>query len=56
MKIEEMRADGDAEVLPIADGEGAVGEMREGEVCGGFIGFGEPAAMRREGLLCHEAS
>jgi hypothetical protein len=39
VEVEQVRADGDAEVLLAFVFERAVGQVREGEVCGGFIGF-----------------
>jgi hypothetical protein len=53
VEIEEMGADGDAEMLLAFVLEGSVGEMSEGEVCGGVVGGREPALVRRDGLLGH---
>ena len=39
VEVEEVSADGDAEMLLAFVFEGSVGQVREGEVCGGFIGF-----------------
>ena len=43
VEVEEVRADGDAEVLLIFYCEGAVGEMSQGKVSGGVVCVGEPA-------------
>jgi hypothetical protein len=53
VEVEEMGSDGDTEMLLAFVLEGSVGEMSEGEVCGGLVGFGEPALMCRDGSLCH---
>jgi hypothetical protein len=53
VEVEEMSADGDAEVLLAFVFEGSVGQVREGEVCGGFIGFREPAFVRISGSFGH---
>jgi hypothetical protein len=39
VQVEQVNPDGDAEVLLAFVFEGSVGQVREGEVCGGFIGF-----------------
>ncbi len=39
VEVEQVRADGDAEVLLAFVFERAVGQVCKGEVCGGFIGF-----------------
>jgi hypothetical protein len=38
VEVEEVGADGDAEMLLVFDGEGSVGEMGEGKVGGGVVG------------------
>ena len=43
VEVEEVSADGDAEMLLAFVFEGSVGQVGEREVCCGFIGFGEPA-------------
>ena len=43
VEVEEVDADGYAEVLLAFELEGSVGQVGEREVCGGAIGFGEPA-------------
>jgi len=48
-------ADGDAEMLLVFDGEGAVGEMSQGKVGGGVVGVREPALCGRGGWLGHGA-
>jgi hypothetical protein len=45
VEVEEVSADGDAEMLLAFVIEGSVGQVGEGEVCGGFIGFREPALV-----------
>ena len=40
MEVEEVSADGDAEMMLAFVIEGSVGEMCEGEVCCGFVGVG----------------
>lgn len=45
MEVQEMSADGDAEVLLTFELEGSVGKVCEGEVGGGLIRFGEPALV-----------
>ena len=55
VEIEEVGADGDAEMLLAFEFEGSVGQVGEGEVGGGFVGFGEPALMGRGGSFCHGA-
>ena len=48
VEVEEMSTDGDTEVLLAFELKGSVGEMGKGEICGGLVGFGEPALMCRE--------
>ena len=50
-----MGSDGDAEMLLALELEGSVGEVREGKVCRGFIGFGEPALVRIRCTFRHGA-
>ena len=45
MEVEEVSPDGDAEMLLAFVFEGSVRQVREWEVCGGFIGFREPALI-----------
>jgi hypothetical protein len=49
MKVKEVVADGDAEMLLTFNKEGTVGEMSEGKVGGGVVCFGEPAFCGRVG-------
>ena len=49
MKVKEMGADGDAEMLLAFNKEGAVREMSEGKVGSGVVCFGEPAFCGRVG-------
>jgi hypothetical protein len=53
MEVEEMDADGDTETLLAIELEGPVGQVGKGKVCGGVVGFGEPAFSRRGGGFCH---
>jgi hypothetical protein len=53
VEVEQVNADGDTEVLLAFVFEGAVGQVREGEVCGGFVGFREPALVGRGGSFGH---
>jgi hypothetical protein len=55
VQVEEVVADGYAEMLLVFDGEGAVGEVGKGEIRGWIIGFREPALMVRMGWLGHGA-
>jgi hypothetical protein len=55
MEVKEMGADGNAEMLLAFKFEGPVGQVRQGEVGGGTVGFWEPALMGRGGSFCHGA-
>ena len=55
VEVEEVSADGDAEMLLAFVVEGSVGQVGEGEVCGGFIGFREPALVGRGVWFGHGA-
>ena len=55
VEVEEVGADGDAEMLLVFGGEGSVGEMGEGEVGGGVVGVWEPALGGCDALFCHGA-
>jgi hypothetical protein len=48
-----MGADGYAEALLAVGLEGSVGEVGEGEVCGGVVGGGEPAFVSGDGSPGH---
>ena len=50
-----MSADGNAKMLATFVLEGSVGEVGEGEVSGGIVGFRKPALKSRGGGFCHEA-
>ncbi len=43
VEVEEVSANGDAEMLLAFVFEGSVGQVRKGEVCCGLVGFREPA-------------
>jgi hypothetical protein len=45
VEVEEVGAYGDTEMLLAFVFEGSVRQVREGEVCGGLVGFREPAFM-----------
>jgi hypothetical protein len=53
VEVEEVSANGNAEVLLAFQFEGSVGKMGEGEVCRGLIRFGKPAWMGLGGSFCH---
>ena len=53
MEVEEVDADGNAEVLPAFEFEGPIREVCQWEVGSGLICFGEPALMSRGGSFCH---
>jgi hypothetical protein len=55
VEVEEVSADGDTEMLLPFVLEGSVWEVGEWEVCGGFIGFREPALRERGGSFGHGA-
>ena len=60
VKIEQVNADGDAEMLPAFVFEGSVRQVREWKICGGLVGFWEPALIGRDfigrgGSFCHGA-
>jgi hypothetical protein len=55
MEVEEVSADGDAEMLLAFVFEGSVGEMCEGEICCGFVGLWEPAFVGRGVSFGHGA-
>jgi hypothetical protein len=55
VEVEEVSSDGDTEMLLAFVLEGSVGQVREWEICGGFIGFREPALMGRGGSFGHGA-
>jgi hypothetical protein len=55
VEVEEVGADGDAEMLLAFVVEGSVRQVREWEVCDGFVGFREPALMGRGGSFGHGA-
>jgi hypothetical protein len=55
VEVKEMDADGNTEVLLAFEFKGTVGQVCEGEVGGGTIGFGQPALMGRGGSFCHGA-
>ena len=55
VEVEEVSADGDAEMLLAFVFEGSVGQVRKGEVCGGLVGFREPALIGRGVSFCHGA-
>ena len=55
MEIEEMSADGDAEMLLAFELEGSVGEVGKGEVGGRIVGGGEPALMGGNNSRGHAA-
>ena len=56
VEVEEVGADGDAEMLLVFDFEGSVRQVGEWEVGGGIVGFGEPASVgRRSVRLAMEA-
>ena len=55
VEVEEVSADGDAEMLLAFVFEGSVRQVREREVCGGLVGFREPAFGGRGGSFSHGA-
>ena len=55
VEVEEVSADGDAEMLPAFVFEGSIRQVRDGEVCCGLVGFREPALMGRGGSFGHGA-
>ena len=55
VEVEEVSADGDAEMLPAFVFEGSIRQVRDGEVCCGLVGFREPALVRCGGSFCHGA-
>ena len=55
MKIEQVGADGDAEVLLTFDCEGTIGEVSQGKVSGGMVGVREPALCGGDGRVGHGA-
>jgi hypothetical protein len=55
VQVEEMKADGDAEMLLAFVFEGSVGQVGEGEVCVGLVGFREPALVGRGVSFGHGA-
>jgi len=55
MEVEEMGSDRNAEVLPVFNLKGSVGEMGEGEVGGGIVGAGEPASRYGDKWFRHGA-
>jgi hypothetical protein len=55
VEVEEVSADGDAQMLLTFVFEGSVRQVREWEICGGLVGFREPALMRCGGSFGHGA-
>jgi len=55
VEVEEVGSDGNAEVLPVFDLEGSVGEVGEGEVGRRVVRAREPASRHGDGRLCHAA-
>ena len=55
VEVEEVSSDGDAEMLLAFIIEGPVGQVGEGEIGGGFIGFREPALVGRGVSFGHGA-
>jgi hypothetical protein len=55
VQVKEVGSYGDAEVLVASGGEGAEGEMSQGEVGGRVVGVGEPALVGESCWLGHRA-
>ena len=53
VKIEQMSADRNAEVLLALEFEGSVRKVGEREACRRLIRFGEPAFVGRAAWFCH---
>jgi hypothetical protein len=55
VEVEEMTANGDAEMLLAFVFEGSEGQVRQGKIGSRLIRFGEPALGRRGGSIGHGA-